>query len=192
MSIKTTIVWLFYEKLFRLFINIRFDRFCLLLGSLFIFILSLNLFGTFTYAFSFTGIFYLTTLMATSLIFWTFLIAVLRFNINFFSVITPIGIPGFLAKSLIVIETISYLGRFVSLNVRLFINIISGHLVLKLLYNSLLILLFSFQFSPLFLFSFVCFSFLTFFIFILEIFVAVLQAYIFFFLLCIYLQGSLW
>jgi len=190
--LKTSISWFFYQKIFKLFINIKFDRFCLLLTSLFIFILALNLFGTFTYAFSFTGIFYLTTLMATGLIFWTTLIAITRFNINFFSLLAPIGTPGFLAKSLVAIETISYLGRFVSLNVRLFINIISGHLILKLLYSSLLIVLVSINFSPTFFLSLLCFGGLTFFIFGLELFVATLQAYIFFFLLFIYLKVCLW
>ena len=97
--VKSMIAVFFYEKIFKLFINIRFDRFCLILTSLFIFILTLNLFGIFTYAFSFTGIFYLTTLMATGLIFWTTLIAVTRFNMNFFSLLAPIGTPGFLAKT---------------------------------------------------------------------------------------------
>ena len=101
------------------------------------------------------------------------------------------GTPGFLAKSLVAIEAISYIMRLISLNVRLFINIVSGHLVLKLLYNSFLMLLFSLKFSPFFIISLFCLGFLSFCIFILEIFVAALQAYIFFFLLCIYLQNSL-
>jgi F-type H+-transporting ATPase subunit a len=93
---------------------------------------------------------------------------------NFFSLLAPIGTPGFLAKSLVAIETISYLGRFISLNVRLFINIISGHLILKLLYSSLVIVLVSINFSPIFFFILFFFVVLSFFIFVLYLFVSFL------------------
>jgi len=171
----------------------RFDRYCGFLMEGFCLLLLLNFIGTFTYGVSNTGSCVLTTFLAIDFITPNIFNAIIRFNVNFFSLVVPIGTPGFLAKSLTMIETISYLGRFISLNVRLFINIVSGHLILKLLYSSLFTIFFFFNgftisFILIFFFAFLlCFS-----IFILEIFVAVLQAYIFFFLVSIYTKECLW
>ena len=185
-------IWLFYFKLYKNFVHIRFDRFCLILVSLFIVVLWFNLISTWTFTYSFTGIFFFTTILASCLIVWIFCVVTTRFDLNLFSGVTPQGIPGFLIKSLISVEGISYIGRLISLNVRLFINIVSGHLVLKLLLNLFLWIWCSFQGGSLFLFNVLNLFILIFAIFCLEVFVSFLQAYIFFFLVCIYLQDSVW
>lgn len=56
-----------------------------------------------------------------------------RFDKNFLSDLSPIGLTGFLGKSLVFVDALSYAGRFISLTARLFINVLSGHLLAKII-----------------------------------------------------------
>lgn len=100
------------------------------------------------------------------------------------------GIPRGLVPVLIMIELLSYLIRAVSLSLRLFANIFSGHILLHVISSGLYELLFSytsgFQFSNFFahIAGLICFSILV----IFEILVGLLQAYIFTLLSLIYLS----
>lgn len=86
------------------------------------------------YSFSIVSIAYFTTCLVACLFFWLIFNLIFRFNINFFSVLVPTGIPGFLVKSLVFVEIATLVGRLLTLNLRLFVNILSGQLLLKLAY----------------------------------------------------------
>lgn len=88
---------------------------------------------------------------------------------------------------LTVIEVFSFLARLVSLPVRLFANIMAGHMLIKILSQFAWTLLFSsFYFLPLFILFFILF-FVIIIIFFLEIAISFIQAYVFVVLQTIYL-----
>jgi len=101
-------------------------------------------------------------------------------GIGFLKLFVPSGIPIFLMPLLIVIEFISYLTRPVSLSVRLFANMMAGHTMLKVI-AGFVVALGAFGIFPL-----VAIIALT----GLEILIAVLQAYVFAILTCIYLNDA--
>ncbi len=99
---------------------------------LFVFILFGSWFGLTPIKFTFTS--HLIVTMALALLVFTY-VNVLAFRtqgMGFFRFFLPEGTPGYLAPLLIVIEVISYLFRPVTLGVRIFANILAGHIMLKL------------------------------------------------------------
>lgn len=192
-----TLIRAFYRSVFCTFISFRFNRYAWILLFFFFIIFGLNMLGTFMYSFAFTASCYLTSLFTCCLVLWTYILAVFRFNSNILSLLAPLGTPGFLAKTLVLIEFVSFFSRLISLNVRLFINIVSGHLVLKLLLNFFAYLMIAWgPFAWLAIYSTVFYvpvaGLLTLAVFALEVFISALQAYIYFFLLCIYLENAMW
>lgn len=103
-------------------------------------------------------------------------------KLNFFSVFVLQGVPLLILPFLVLIETISYLARLVSLAVRLFANITAGH-VLVSLFGFVLLKLFS-------IFNLLSLLVIPFFVAILslEFLVAFLQTYVFTVLLSSYLE----
>ena len=99
--------------------------------TLFMFVLFGNLLGMLPYAFTFTS--HIAVTFALALIVFV-LITVVAINIHgmhFFSYFFPEGAPKILAPLIIPIEVISYFSRPVSLSVRLFANMVAGHVMLK-------------------------------------------------------------
>lgn len=103
-------------------------------------------------------------------------------KLNFFSLFILPGVPLLILPFITLIETISYLARFVSLSVRLFANITAGHVLVSLFGFVLLKLLHSL--------SLLSFLVIPFFVAILtlEFLVAFLQTYVFTVLLASYLE----
>jgi F-type H+-transporting ATPase subunit a len=103
-------------------------------------------------------------------------------KLNFFSLFILPGVPLLILPFITLIETISYLARFVSLSVRLFANITAGHVLVSLFGFVLLKLLHSL--------SLLSFLVIPFFVAILtlEFLVAFLQTYVFTVLLASYLD----
>ncbi len=98
-----------------------------------------------------------------------------------FSIFLPTGTPLWLAPLLIVIELFAYLMRPVSLSIRLAANMTAGHTMLKVIAGFILPLGYLGGWLPL-LFLVILTGF--------EIFVAILQAYIFTMLACVYLSDA--
>lgn len=109
------------------------------------------------------------------------LIGLIKHGGKFFSLFLPHGVPLWLAPLVVPIELVSYLSRPISLSVRLFANMTVGHLILKVIAGFVV---------SLGIFGFVPFVGLVA-IVALEFLIAVLQAYIFTVLTCIYLHDSL-
>lgn len=149
--------------------------------SLFIFILFCNLFSMLPYAFTVTSHIAVTMVFAAFIFVCVTVIGFCKHGMHYFSLLVPSGTPILMAPMLFVIELIAYLARPVSLSIRLAANMIAGHVVLKVL-ASMAIMAGFFGIFPLMLLTL-----LTGF----EIFVAVLQAYIFSILTCVYLNDAL-
>jgi F-type H+-transporting ATPase subunit a len=153
--------------------------------SLFCFVLFANLIGNIPYSYAVTT----SAVVALGLSFTIFIgVTILGFythKLNFFSFFLPEGTPGYLVPMLVLIETISYLARAVSLGVRLFANIVAGHSLLKIL-SSFLYKLFS---TSLIFFIITLLPFALFIALVgLELGVSFIQAYVFCLLTSSYLK----
>lgn len=99
--------------------------------SLFMFILVGNLMGMLPYAFTFTSHIVVTFALAAVVFVVVTGVALAIHGTKFFGYFLPEGAPKALAPLIIPIEIISYLSRPVSLSVRLFANMVAGHVMLK-------------------------------------------------------------
>lgn len=151
--------------------------------SLFFFILFSNVFGMIPYSVTVTS-FFVISFFCASVTFIGSTITGLKYNkIKFFSVFLPGGVPLVISIFLIIIEMISYFSKVLSLSIRLFANMMSGHTLLKILLGFSWLMLISGQSIAVFglipLFVVFCVTFL-------ECMIAFLQAYIFIVLSLIY------
>lgn len=152
-----------------------------LIFTLFMFILAGNLLGMIPYAYTFTSQIIVTFAMAATVFVGVTIIALVKHGTHFFSYFLPAGAPVILAPLLIVIELLSYLSRPISLSVRLFANMMAGHTMMKV-FGGFVVALGLFGVAPLaVLVALTAF----------EILVAVLQAYVFAILTCIYLHDAI-
>ncbi|MFN4016823.1 MAG: F0F1 ATP synthase subunit A [Reyranella sp.] len=149
--------------------------------TLFIFTLFGNILGMLPYGYTFTSQIAVTFFMAMVVFLGVTLIGLFKHGLHFFSLFFPHGAPLFTAPILIPIEVVSYLSRPISLSVRLFANMTVGHVLLKVLAGFVVALGF-FGFIPLVVLVAIT---------ALELLVALLQAYIFTILCCIYLNDAL-
>ena len=155
--------------------------------TLFFFILFGNLLGVFPYFFTFTSHIAVTLALALLVFVLVTTVAIREHGWHFFSYFVPQGIPVVLAPLLVVIEVISYLSRVISLSVRLFANMMAGHVMLEVFGAFIIMLggLDALGYAPAGL-SLALNTILIGF----ELLVAVLQAYVFAVLTCIYLHDA--
>ena len=106
-------------------------RFFPFVFSLFLFVLFANLFGMFPYFFTVTSHIVVTFALALLVIGTVVVYGVMRHGAGFFKVFVPSGVPGALIPLVSAIEVISFLSRPISLGVRLFANMLAGHIALK-------------------------------------------------------------
>ncbi len=99
--------------------------------TLFFFILFGNLLGVFPYFFTFTSHIAVTLALALLVFILVTAVAIQEHGWHFLSYFVPEGIPKLLLPLLVVIEVISYLSRIISLSVRLFANMMAGHVMLE-------------------------------------------------------------
>jgi len=99
--------------------------------AIFMFVLFGNLLGMLPYAFTFTSHIAVTLTLALIVFVTVTVIALMRHGMHFFSYFFPEGAPLWLAPIIIPVEVISYFSRVVSLSVRLFANMVAGHVMLK-------------------------------------------------------------
>lgn len=149
--------------------------------TVFLFVAFGNLLGLFPYAFTFTS--HLTAVGSLSLIALAFniLIGIKRKKIGWLRTFMPRGIPMALAPLIVPIEMISFLSKPFSLTVRLVANMTVGHIMLKIIAGFVAALGVLGFIPVLFNCCIVCF----------EIFIALLQAFIYTVLSCIYLGDAL-
>lgn len=162
-------------------------RFFPFVFSLFMFILVLNLFGMLPYAFTVTSHIIVTFALAALVIGTVIVFGLMKHGTHFFKLFVPSGVPGWLLPLLVSIEVVSFVSRPISLSVRLFANMLAGHIALKI-FAGFVPTLFAAGIwsilSPLPLALTVAVT-------ALELLVAVLQAYVFATLTSIYLNDAL-
>lgn len=149
--------------------------------SLFLFVVCGNLIGLFPYAFTYTS--HLAAVGGLSLIALMFNIGIgiKRKKLGYLRTFLPKGIPLALAPLIVPIEMISFLSKPFSLTVRLVANMTVGHIMLKIIAGFIVGL----GFLGIVPFAFdAC-------IIVFEIFIALLQAFIYTVLSCIYLGDAL-
>jgi F-type H+-transporting ATPase subunit a len=152
--------------------------------SLFVFILTCNLLGMIPGAFTVTSHIIVTFALAAFVFIGVTLIAIFKHGIGkFLHFFLPEGTPIIMAPLLFIIEFFSYLSRPVSLSVRLAANMMAGHVTMKVIAG--LIITFGMIIGISSMFPLLLF--LTGF----EIAIAIIQAYIFTILTCVYLNDAL-
>ena len=101
--------------------------------TLFILILINNLIGLVPYSFSTTSHFLLTFSWSFSLVLGTVLLGVSIHKLKFLALFVPQGCPLLLLPLLVIIESISFIARNISLGLRLAANVLAGHMLLFIL-----------------------------------------------------------
>lgn len=149
--------------------------------TLFLFVAFGNLLGLFPYAFTFTS--HLTAVGSLSLIALAFniCIGIKKKKIKWLRTFLPNGIPFALAPLIVPIEMISFLSKPFSLTVRLVANMTVGHIMLKIIAGFIVGLGLAGVVPLLFDCAIICF----------EIFISLLQAFIYTVLSCIYLSDAI-
>ena len=99
--------------------------------TLFFFILFGNLLGVFPYFFTFTSHIAVTLALSVFVVGLVTFVALRIHGWHFFSYFVPQGVPIALMPLLVPIEVLSYLSRIISLSVRLFANMMAGHVMLE-------------------------------------------------------------
>jgi ATP synthase subunit 6 len=153
----------------------------------FLFIAVSNLVGLIPFAFTVTAQFAVTFALALSFNLGFLFLGFARNGLNFLRLFVPSDAPPLLLPLIVVIEVVSYLIRTFSLSIRLFANMMAGHTLLHILTTFALKMLKS---GGLFLLlAFLPFV-LVLAVFALEFAIALIQAYVFVILLCIYVNDS--
>ncbi|HEY5818416.1 MAG TPA: F0F1 ATP synthase subunit A [Mesorhizobium sp.] len=99
--------------------------------SLFMFVLVANLLGLFPYFFTITSHIIVTFALALLVIGTVVVYGFMKNGFGFLKLFVPSGVPGILVPLVVLIEVISFLSRPISLSVRLFANMLAGHITLK-------------------------------------------------------------
>lgn len=164
------------------------QKFFPLVFTLFFFIASLNLIGLVPYSFTVTSHFAVTLSLSLSVFIGINIISVLKHKLSFFSLFLPSGTPLAMAFLLVPIEFFLYFFKPFSLAIRLFSNLMAGHTLLKIFAGfawslmSFTGVLFFFHYIPLL-------SLIP--LFGLEFGVALIQAFVFSLLTCIYINDAI-
>ncbi|HJK85693.1 MAG: F0F1 ATP synthase subunit A [Alphaproteobacteria bacterium] len=163
-------------------VGVKGKKFVPLIFTLFMFIMVCNLFGMIPYGFTVTSHISITFALAMMVFLLVTLLGFILHGFHFFSLFLPAGTPWWLAPLMILIELFAYLARPVSLSLRLAANMVAGHVLLKVIAGFIVSMAFYLKIFPIPFIS-VLIGF--------EIFVAILQAYIFTILSCVYLNDAI-
>ena len=163
-------------------------RFFPLVFCLFMFILLCNLVGLVPYSFTVTSHIIVTASLALLVFFTVIIVGIKEHGLHFFKLFVPSGVPIYILPLVVAIEIISFLSRPLSHSVRLFANMLAGHITLNVFGGFVVMLLgATAAFKALAVLPFA----MTIGLFALELLVAFLQAYVFTMLTCMYLNDAL-
>lgn len=154
--------------------------------SLFLFIATGNLLGMFPYSFTFTSQIIISFGLALSIFIVVTVVGFIKHGTHYLRLFFPEDVPLYIAPLLIPVELISYCARPITLSVRLFANMVAGHAMMKI-FAGFAVALASTAFFPLAVLPISMNILLT----VFEIFVCILQAYVFTILSCIYLNDAI-
>ena len=164
-------------------------KFFPLIFSLFMFICVSNLVGIIPYTFTLSSHLIITAALALLVFFTVLIYGVYKNGLKFFKLFVPSGVPIYILPLVVFIEVFSFFLRPVSHSVRLFANMLAGHIALKVFAGFVALL--GVSLGAIGWIGGVAPLALTVAIYALEILVAFLQAYVFAILTCIYLNDAL-
>nr|YP_010377324.1 ATP synthase F0 subunit a [Helicotheca tamesis]QYB23011.1 ATP synthase F0 subunit a [Helicotheca tamesis] len=169
-------------------INEEGEKYFPFISVLFSFILFSNLIGLIPYSFTVTSHLIVTFTLSVSVFIGVNIICIKRYQFHMLSLFIPANTSFGLALLLVPIEFVSYIFKPISLGVRLFANLMAGHTLLKVIVG--------FAWSMLLLEDFLSFAHILPLLILvilmgLELAVALIQAYVFTILTCIYLNDSI-
>ncbi len=155
--------------------------------TLFMIVLLGNLLGMIPGSFTFTSHIAVTGVLALIIFAVVTVMGFVKHGLHFLQLFCPPGVPLWIAPLIIPIEIISYLSRPITLSLRLFINMLAGHLMVKVIAGFSLMMVGAGLAGALgslgpMLFNVLLIGF--------EVFVAFVQAYVFALLTCIYLRDT--
>lgn len=155
--------------------------------TIFVLVLVGNLLGLIPYSFTFTSHIIVTAALSFFVFGAVVVISIMRQGLHFFAHFAPPGAPWFVYPLLVPVEIVSYIARPITHGLRLFANMMAGHIMLKVFAGfsvglaSLGALGFAAGIIPMLVNS----GLLAF-----ELLIALLQAYVFSILACIYLKDT--
>jgi len=156
-------------------------KFVAFVFTLFVFVSFGNLLGLFPYSFTFTSHVAAVGTLSLFCFIINIILGIKHRGLSYFHTFCPEGLPIFMAPMIIPVETLSLLAKPFSLTLRLAINMSVGHIMLKVLGTFIIAMQF-FGFIP--LIADMC-------IIMFEMFIALLQAYIYTILSCVYLSQAI-
>ncbi len=148
------------------------------IAALFFFVFACNLIGLVPGSYTITSQLVVTGAFSVLIFLMTLLIGFAKHGLHFLGILVPPGVPKIMIPFMVIVETISLLARPISLSVRLFANMTAGHTVLGVLFALTLT-------APTWV-AWLPFGF-TVIINVLEVAIALIQAYIFATLTCVYI-----
>jgi F-type H+-transporting ATPase subunit a len=163
-------------------------RFFPFVFTLFLFIFAANLLGMFPYFFTPTSQIVVTATMALMVFFTVIGVGIWKNGLRFFKIFAPSGVPWYILWFVVLIEIISFFSRPLSHAVRLWANILAGHLVLKVFAGFVPMMAAA---GAIGVVGSILPLGMTVAIYALEFLVAFLQAYVFAMLTCVYLNDAL-
>lgn len=158
-----------------------------LIFTVFMIVLMGNLLGLIPYSFTYTSQLIVTAGLAIAIFMIVIVLGLVRHGTHFFSLFLPPGVPMWLWPLVIPLELVSFLIRPITLSVRLFANMMAGHLMLKVFAG------FSVAMISMGAMGWVGAMFPMLFNTILtgfELMIALIHAYVFSVLCCLYLKDS--
>jgi F-type H+-transporting ATPase subunit a len=164
-------------------------RFFPFVFTIFAFVLTVNMMGLVPYAFTVTSHIIITAALAITVFLTVLFYGLYRHGLHFFNLFVPKGVPIYILPLIVAIEVLSFLSRPISHSVRLFANMLAGHITLKV-FAGFIVLMGSALGAIGWAGAVLPFAMIVI-LMALETLVAFLQAYVFAILTCIYLNDAI-
>lgn len=163
-------------------------RFFPFVFTLFLWIFAANMLGMFPLFYTPTSQIIVTAVMALMVFFTVIVVGLAKHGLKFFKLFVPSGVPWYILWFVVIIEIISFFSRPLSHAVRLWANVLAGHLVLKVFAGFVPMMAAA---GGIWVLGSILPLTMTVALYALEFLVAFLQAYVFALLTCIYLNDAL-
>ena len=187
MQVAAEMLYEFIAAMIRTNIGPQGRQYFPLIFTLFMVVLMGNLLGMLPYSFTYTSHIAVTAVLALAVFALVIVLGLVRHGVHFLSLFAPPGVPFILYPIIIPLELISFFVRPVTLSVRLFANMMAGHLMLKVFAGFSVAMIamgiggYAMALLPM-AFNVLLIGF--------ELMVALLHAYVFSVLCCIYLKDT--
>lgn len=187
MQMTAELLYSFVSKLVNENIGYKGKQYFPFVFTLFMFVLMGNVLGLLPYSFTYTSHLIVTGVLALIVFFMVIAFGIYNHGLHFFSLFVPPNAHPLILLFVVPIEIVSFFVRPLTLSVRLFANMMAGHIVLKVILSfavaaaSLGAVGTVLGFIPVFVNAGML---------IFELLVAFVQAYVFAILSCVYLKDS--